>query len=41
LWDKTKADYCKQVGITLHIDDSPVYGKYFKGTGTLYLQAIK
>lgn len=30
LWDKTKAEYCQREKITLHIDDSPVYGKHFK-----------
>lgn len=30
IWDRTKADYCKRKGINLHIDDSPVYGKYFR-----------
>lgn len=29
LWDRTKADYCKREGIGMHVDDSPVYGKYF------------
>lgn len=29
IWDRTKADYCKREGIHLHIDDSPVYGRYF------------
>lgn len=28
-WNKTKAWYCLQHGIDLHIDDSPVYGQYF------------
>lgn len=30
LWDKTKADYCKDNEIVFHIDDSKVYGDYFK-----------
>lgn len=29
LWDKAKAQYCAREGIHFHIDDSPVYGKYF------------
>ncbi len=29
VWDRTKAGYCAQNNIDLHIDDSPVYGKYF------------
>lgn len=30
LWDRVKGDYCKENGIGLMIDDSDVYGKYFK-----------
>ena len=30
-WDRTKADYCEREGVTLHIDDSTEYGKYFVG----------
>lgn len=37
LWDKTKADYCKRMGIDLHVDDSDVYHKYFLSS-TAYLQ---
>jgi len=29
LWDVTKAQYCKENNINLHIDDSNIYGKYF------------
>lgn len=29
LWDKAKAEYCQREGIVFHIDDSPVYGRYF------------
>ena len=29
-WDKTKADYCAENQIDLHIDDSDVYGYFFK-----------
>lgn len=32
IWDKTKAEYCEQHGIDLHVDDSEDYGKYFKDT---------
>jgi len=30
IWDKTKAEYCKEVGIHLHLDDSLEYAKYFR-----------
>ena len=30
LWDKTKAEYCKEQDINLHLDDSDVYGYFFK-----------
>ena len=36
-WDRTKADYAKRVGLSLHIDDSPVYGEYFDRSVTQYL----
>lgn len=29
-WDKTKADYCAEHGIELHIDDSERYNYFFK-----------
>lgn len=29
LWNKAKADYCRRENITLHIDDSNIYGRYF------------
>ncbi len=29
VWDRTKAEYCAKNKIDLHMDDSPVYGKYF------------
>ena len=28
-WDKTKADYCRDNDIAIHIDDSMVYNEYF------------
>ncbi|MFA6158371.1 MAG: hypothetical protein WC763_01975 [Candidatus Paceibacterota bacterium] len=30
LWDKTKAEYCKEHSIDLHLDDSDTYGYFFK-----------
>lgn len=30
LWDRTKADYCQQMGIHLHLDDSDAYNYFFK-----------
>jgi len=40
LWDRTKADYCKRKNISYHIDDSDIYGKWFKKlrVKTKYLQ---
>jgi hypothetical protein len=35
IWNRSKGEYCKRMGITLHIDDSPLYGQYF--SGTIYL----
>lgn len=29
LWDKTKGDYCKEHGISLHFDDSDRYSYFF------------
>jgi len=29
-WNSTKADYCRKHGIELHLDDSPVYGRFFE-----------
>jgi len=37
LWDRTKADYCKEKGINMHFDDSPSYGQYFKDK-TVYIK---
>jgi len=31
IWNKTKAIYCKENNIDIHIDDSDIYGKYFTG----------
>ncbi|MBF0103572.1 MAG: nicotinate-nicotinamide nucleotide adenylyltransferase [Desulfobacterales bacterium] len=30
LWDKAKAEYCKNHEVQLHLDDSSVYGKWFQ-----------
>lgn len=37
LWNATKAQYCRRAGIDLHIDDSTMYGRYFKDIPTQYL----
>lgn len=29
-WNRTKAEYCARNGVHLHLDDSPVYGRYFE-----------
>lgn len=29
MWNRAKAEYCAREKIDFHIDDSPVYGKYF------------
>lgn len=36
-WDCTKADYCKEKGLHLHVDDSSIYGNYFRAIDTQYL----
>ena len=36
VWNKTKAWYCLKNKIDLHIDDSEIYGKYFKTPYLLY-----
>ena len=36
VWNKTKAWYCLKHKIDLHIDDSEIYGKYFKTPYLLY-----
>ena len=36
LWNKTKSIYCEEKQIDVHIDDSQIYGQYFKGK-TIYL----
>jgi hypothetical protein len=43
LWNPTKADYCKWMGIGVHIDDSSCYGKYFVGRTKyiIYTPAIR
>lgn len=37
-WDRSKADYCNRVGIDIMIDDSEIYGQYFKNIRTQYIQ---
>lgn len=36
LWNKAKAQFCLKTGIDFHIDDSIVYGQYFKSPFCLY-----
>jgi hypothetical protein len=36
VWDTTKAKFCEDYKVDLHIDDSKTYGKYFTGK-TKYL----
>lgn len=36
LWDKTKAKYCADHGISFHIDDTQRYGEYFETPFALY-----
>lgn len=36
LWNSAKADYCLAQNIQLHIDDSVIYGQYFKTPFLLY-----
>jgi hypothetical protein len=38
LWNKAKANYCEQNGIYCHIDDSDIYGQFFKTTKYLLLK---
>jgi len=38
VWNKSKAKYCSENKIDIHIDDSYIYGKYFK---TTYIKFIK
>ena len=37
VWDSAKAWYCKVTEIDIHIDDSDVYGYYFKDIKTQYI----
>lgn len=37
-WDNAKADYCRDVGIDVLFDDSPVYGETFDNIATVYCQ---
>lgn len=36
LWNKAKADFCRQNGINFHIDDSVLYGEHFSTPFCLY-----
>lgn len=38
VWNRTKADYCKEHNISWLIDDSPVYGQYFEKDNIYVLQ---
>ena len=38
IWNLTKAEYCEREGISLMVDDSPVYGSYFTGNCVYLLQ---
>ena len=37
LWDKSKADYCRENNIDILIDDTARYGKYFDDIPTAFL----
>jgi len=37
-WDAAKAKYCEKEGMTFHVDDSGVFGKYFKTPYLLFQQ---
>jgi len=36
VWNRAKANYCRQNGIDVHIDDSMLYGAYFQTPFCLY-----
>lgn len=36
LWNKAKAQYCRQKGIAVQIDDTPAYGNFFSGPFCLF-----
>jgi hypothetical protein len=36
IWNRTKAEYCAKHKISLHVDDSPIYGQYFTTPYALY-----
>ena len=38
VWNRTKANYCTEHQINLHIDDSGIYGQYFT---TPYIRFVK
>lgn len=35
-WDQTKGEYCQRMGISLHLDDSEMYQKFFKTSFATY-----
>jgi nicotinamide-nucleotide adenylyltransferase len=37
-WDSAKAKYCEKEGMTFHVDDSSVFGKFFKTPYLLFQQ---
>jgi len=37
VWNRSKADYCREKRIHIHIDDSPIYGRYFDPQ-TIYIK---
>lgn len=42
IWNPTKAWYCKEKGIHIILDDSPVYGKFFtENIGSIYAQVLR
>lgn len=40
-WDSAKGEYCRRNKISVHIDDSPVYGEYFTTPYCLYDERSK
>lgn len=41
VWNKAKAEYCKEKKINMLLDDSPIYGTYFEDMETEYIQVSK
>ncbi len=40
VWNTSKARYCKEKGIDLHIDDSATYGEFFKTPFAKYKKCL-